>query len=83
MTTESSSTAPEGSEPLFLTAASQKLFGLVPGEDFALDRPFKTLTKEEVLLDIEGKGVLSDFFGIRDKIEVDHFVCDIKACRQV
>ncbi len=74
MTSEGTSLIPEGSEPLFLTAVSQKLFGLVLGEDFTAERPFKSLTKEEVLLDIEGKGVLSDFFGIRDKIEVDYFL---------
>jgi hypothetical protein len=53
-------------EPVFLTVASQKLFGLVPSGS---DAPYKTVPKDEILGDIEGKGVLSDFYGIKDRIE--------------
>ncbi len=62
-----------GLEPIFLTVASQQLFGVVPQEDFNLDTPYKKISKEEILSDIEGKGVLSDFYGIKEKIEVNHY----------
>ena len=60
----------EGFVPIFLTVATQKIFGLVPFEDLPIEQPYKKVSKDDILSDVETKGVLSDFYGVKEKIEV-------------
>jgi hypothetical protein len=63
----------EGAESIFLSVSTQKLFNVVPNEDFTLEEPYKRIPREDILHDIDAKGVLSDFYGIKEKIEVSYY----------
>lgn len=69
---------PDGIEPLFLTLASQKVFGLKPGENLTPEIPYKKISRDQIVQDIEVRGVVSDFHPLKDAIDVStRFACDV------
>ncbi|XP_028667360.1 dynein axonemal intermediate chain 3 [Erpetoichthys calabaricus] len=52
---------PEDIFPLVLTSKTQELFQCRADEDLTQENPYKLLRKEDILLDVKTRGVVSDF----------------------
>eukprot|EP00727_Mastigamoeba_balamuthi_P009478 m51a1_g5152 hypothetical protein (870) ;mRNA; r:66754-69890 len=63
------STNRSGIEPLFVTQPSQEIFKVRPDVDLTAEHPQRLVSKKDLLEDIERRGIISDFYPIRDKIK--------------
>ena len=60
---------PDDVEPVFLTGSTMTILKAAIGVNVTEDNPFKIVGKDELLEDIEERGVVSDFHALKDKIE--------------
>ena len=78
--------APPGIKPLFVTETTQKMFGIVPGEDLTDGSRWRMLKRDELLADQHGskRGVTSCWREAKAELEVqqrerkrerERFVC--------
>ena len=61
---------PEGVKPVFLSTATQKIFGCEADVDVTGDAPRSFLTKEKLLEDIHNRAAVSDFQPLKQIIKV-------------
>eukprot|EP00762_Andalucia_godoyi_P007008 ANDGO_07735.mRNA.1 flagellar outer arm len=63
---------PEGDSgvaPIFIVGTTQEMFGLVTDKDVTSDVPWKLLSKQKILDDIQFRGVISDFQRFKPQIK--------------
>jgi hypothetical protein len=61
--------APDGCVPLSLTGATQEMFGVKAKVDVTESSPFKPISKDAILKDIQFRGAISCFQPLKAKIE--------------
>mmetsp|Transcript_34732 Transcript_34732/g.56249 ORF Transcript_34732/g.56249 Transcript_34732/m.56249 type:complete len:143 (+) Transcript_34732:352-780(+) len=60
---------PGGVEPLFFTSTSQEIFRIRTGEDVTREHPHRYIPKQDILNDIQFRGVISDFHPVKDRVK--------------
>ena len=63
-------TVPEGIKPVFLSTATQRIFGCEADVDVTGDNPNIFLSKEKLLEDIHNRAAVSDFQPLKATIKV-------------
>ena len=61
---------PDDVKPIFLSAPTQNIFGVVTDQDVTVEEPFKLLTKQAILDDMVKRAAVSDFSVVKQIIQV-------------